>query len=164
MWSCDTVRETAAASLLVLFPKSGRLYLTAVCEMFGTSTDFICNKKNGLSKILRKADLVIFLYHTCILPLVVPLVLTVTVMGHPERLWVSGTTSPVSCQSLRIRNHVRRKKLQQSKMSSTSRRWCLYSLTAAILTSQLILRGIDTVVYKVWWKKILLSPLSLKFY
>ena len=32
--------------------------------MFGTSTDFICNKKNGLSRILRKADLVIFSFTT----------------------------------------------------------------------------------------------------
>ena len=36
------------------------VHFTAVCKMFGTSTDFFYNKENGLGRILRKMDLVNF--------------------------------------------------------------------------------------------------------
>ena len=43
------------------------IFFTAVCEMFGTSRDFSYNKENGLGRILRKMDLVIFFYYVKIM-------------------------------------------------------------------------------------------------
>ena len=74
------------------------IIITAVCIFFGTSMDFICNKKNGLGKFLRKADLVIFSFHimtlyTTVLQLQVECPEKSVMMS---RLWLSNCTNVIS--------------------------------------------------------------------